>query len=170
MAEVTGELPATPQEHLRYAGFVSRLIAFTVDLLILSVATSIVLALGQFLGQTLRVGQLTMQFIVVGSTVLNLTMVVAYYTVFWVLAGQTPGKSLMGVCVRANDGTMTFGKAIRRFVGYWISLPLFWGYLIVMVDDRRRAFHDRLAGTTVIYAPSGCRTDHSHDVSRPKEG
>jgi uncharacterized RDD family membrane protein YckC len=38
-----------------------------------------------------------------------------------------------------------------RFVGLTIAaLPLFAGFLIILVDDRRRGLHDRLARTVVV--------------------
>jgi uncharacterized RDD family membrane protein YckC len=33
------------------------------------------------------------------------------------------------------------------------AIPFFAGYLLILVDDRRRGLQDMLAGTTVIYAP-----------------
>jgi uncharacterized RDD family membrane protein YckC len=33
------------------------------------------------------------------------------------------------------------------------ALPLFAGYLMITVDRRRRALHDRLVGSVVVYAP-----------------
>jgi uncharacterized RDD family membrane protein YckC len=34
------------------------------------------------------------------------------------------------------------------------AIPFFAGYLLILVDDRRRGLQDTLAGTTVIYAPA----------------
>jgi uncharacterized RDD family membrane protein YckC len=31
------------------------------------------------------------------------------------------------------------------------AIPLFAGYLLILVDDRRRGLHDRLAGTVVVF-------------------
>jgi uncharacterized RDD family membrane protein YckC len=32
------------------------------------------------------------------------------------------------------------------------ALPLFAGFLWVLIDDERRGWHDRFAGTQVVYA------------------
>ena len=34
------------------------------------------------------------------------------------------------------------------------AIPFFAGFLLILVDDRRRGLQDMLAGTTVIYAPT----------------
>jgi uncharacterized RDD family membrane protein YckC len=66
--------------------------------------------------------------------------------------GQTPGKQLMGLLVVKTDaGRVRLGAAILRWVGYWLSGILLLGYLWVLVDNRRQAFHDKPAGTLVFY-------------------
>ena len=76
-----------------------------------------------------------------------------YYILFWMLIGQTPGKYLMGLRIVRLDGSrVTIGVCIRRLIGYYISAILFIGYIMVLFDDRRQAFHDKFAGTFVIYA------------------
>jgi uncharacterized RDD family membrane protein YckC len=44
--------------------------------------------------------------------------------------------------------------ALLRFAGLILAaLPLFAGFLTILVDDRRRGVHDMLAGTVVVPAP-----------------
>jgi uncharacterized RDD family membrane protein YckC len=93
--------------------------------------------------------------LVVGLLIGGLVVLVRllYDMGFWMLAGQTPGKRVMGVRVVRTDGQrLKWGNAIRREVGYWISSILFLGYLWVLVDNRRQGWHDKLGGTLVIYA------------------
>ena len=40
----------------------------------------------------------------------------------------------------------------ERDDGSWLLRILFPGYLWVLVDNRRQGFHDKLAGTFVIYS------------------
>ena len=76
-----------------------------------------------------------------------------YFILFWMLIGQTPGKYLMGLRIIKTDGSrVTIGACIRRLIGYYISAILLLGYILVLFDDRRQAFHDKFAGTFVIYA------------------
>ena len=43
--------------------------------------------------------------------------------------------------------------ALLRFAGLILAaLPLFAGFLTILVDDRRRGVHDTLAGTVVVPA------------------
>ena len=66
---------------------------------------------------------------------------------------QTVGKALMGLRVLGQDGRrLTFSQALIRALSYYISgLALFIGFLWVLVDDRRQAWHDKLARTLVVY-------------------
>jgi hypothetical protein len=71
----------------------------------------------------------------------------------WVVAGKTIGKAVMGIRVIGPKGArLTIGRALKRYIGYWISaIPLFMGYFWVLINDERHAWHDKLAGTSVIY-------------------
>jgi uncharacterized RDD family membrane protein YckC len=73
---------------------------------------------------------------------------------FWSTTGQTPGDRALRIRVRAiGDGGLSWQRSLVRFVGLTLAaLPLFAGFLIILVDDRRRGLHDRLAGTVVIEA------------------
>ncbi len=55
-----------------------------------------------------------------------------------------------------NGERITFWPAVRRWLGYFVSAILFLGFLWVLVDDKRQGFHDKMAGSVVIYAwPEG---------------
>jgi uncharacterized RDD family membrane protein YckC len=76
-----------------------------------------------------------------------------YWILFWMLAGQTPGKRLMGLrIIRVDGGRVTIGACIRRLIGYYLSAFLMLGFIWVLFDSRRQGFHDKLAGTLVLYA------------------
>jgi uncharacterized RDD family membrane protein YckC len=143
----------------QYAGFVTRLLAFLIDRLLISAALAIVGIVASLLLQAVRTYQLpgtslvTWQIAAVASGG-TLVLVSAVYDVgFWLLAGQTPGKRTMGVRIVQTDGQrIRLGAAIRRWLGYWLSNILFIGFLWVLVDDRRQALHDKLAGTVVVYS------------------
>lgn len=76
-----------------------------------------------------------------------------YSTLAWMLVGKTVGKALMGLRVLGRDGRhLTWRQAVVRALAYYVSaLPLFLGYLWVLVDDERRTWHDKLAKTIVVY-------------------
>ena len=78
---------------------------------------------------------------------------VVYFVAFWSTVGQTPGMRLPGVRVRAPDGSPPgVVRSIVRWVGLMLSVVLlFLGFVPALVDNRRRALQDFLAGTTVVY-------------------
>jgi uncharacterized RDD family membrane protein YckC len=79
---------------------------------------------------------------------------VAYDVVLWVLAGQTLGMRFQGLRVVRTDGSrLGWVRALIREIGYLISAVfLFLGFLWILVDNRRQGWHDKLAGTLVVYA------------------
>jgi uncharacterized RDD family membrane protein YckC len=85
--------------------------------------------------------------------VVGLLVEVAYFTGFWSTAGQTPGMRLMHLRVVDGAGSPPgLGRSLLRLAGLALAiLLLFTGFLPVLVDDRRRALQDFLAGTVVIY-------------------
>jgi uncharacterized RDD family membrane protein YckC len=73
---------------------------------------------------------------------------------FWRYRGATPGK--MAISAKIVDaktaGPPATGKLVLRYFSYLAStLPLFLGFLWIAFDDRKQAFHDKIAGTLVIY-------------------
>ena len=75
-----------------------------------------------------------------------------YDIAFWTLAGQTPGKQLVGVRVVRTDGRrIEFGRAVVRRLGYILSSLLYLGFLWILFDNRRQGWHDKLADTIVVY-------------------
>ena len=78
-----------------------------------------------------------------------------YFVGFWSTVGQTPGMRMMHV--RVSPGP---GRRLRLAFPPPSGRPgsrghlLFTGFLPALVDSRRRALQDFLAGTTVVYARS----------------
>jgi uncharacterized RDD family membrane protein YckC len=150
------------------AGFVSRLIAFIVDILIISgIGTVIGISAGLILsffnldligsapagdeGVLIRLPAIVLASV---GGAFSFFLINSYLLFFWLLAGQTPGKAFLGLRVVSTRGRpLRFRQALRRLVGYWLSaLPLFAGFLWVLIDDERRGWHDKFAGTKVVYA------------------
>jgi uncharacterized RDD family membrane protein YckC len=84
-----------------------------------------------------------------------------YFVVFWSTVGQTPGMRLMGVHLLGPAGEPPgAARSVVRLVGLAVSIiPLFTGFLPALVDDRRRALPDFLAGTVVLYDPEPSSRD-----------
>ena len=85
-----------------------------------------------------------------------LCMVPALFFIgFWSLAGETLGMRAwrMGI-VRSDGGKPTLGEATIRYLTAilsWAALGL--GFLWILFDGERMAWHDRLSGTRLVLVP-----------------
>jgi uncharacterized RDD family membrane protein YckC len=152
-----------------YAGLTSRLLAFIMDTIIIA---AMILSTSWFVATSWNMLQLepALRQVEQRSVVLEnliafftsplfyslvtLLFVASYYIFFWTIAGQTPGKGIMGLRILPRrGGKLKLARAILRYLGYYLSIiPFGLGILWILVDDRRLAWHDKLAGTCVVYA------------------
>jgi uncharacterized RDD family membrane protein YckC len=88
------------------------------------------------------------------STLVNLILVIAYEVYFLSTRGATPGKMVFGLkVVRADGSGISRGLAAGRYFASWVSsVTLGIGYIMAGMDDEKRALHDRICDTRVIYA------------------
>jgi uncharacterized RDD family membrane protein YckC len=138
-----------------YAGIVSRTVALAIDAGALTVGFTVASGvLGLILSLFTAVEVSSPGAVLCGAGLWCL-VVANYFVLFWTLAGETPGMRLMAVRVSNSAGDPPrLGQALRRLGGMVLAaIPFFAGYLLVLVDDRRRGLHDMLAGTVVVYAP-----------------
>jgi uncharacterized RDD family membrane protein YckC len=79
----------------------------------------------------------------------------ALYEVYFVSTrAATPGKLALGlIIIRANGAPITTGLAVGRFLAYLLDslIPLYIGFIIAAFDGEKRAVHDHICGTRVIY-------------------
>ena len=137
-----------------YAGIVTRGVAFVLDLLILN---------GALFGGALVVGLIIEAF---GTFTVDLDLggallagavwslaFAAYFTAWWSLTGQTPGMRALGVKVLTTTGDrLRPRRGLLRVVAMAVAaFPFFAGYLLILVNDRRRGLHDLIARTVVVY-------------------
>lgn len=81
-----------------------------------------------------------------------------YFIVFTALKAATPGKMVFGLrVVAANGSEMSWILSVLRYVASLFSqLTLMFygiGYLIVILDPKRRSLHDWVARTFVMQEP-----------------
>lgn len=78
----------------------------------------------------------------------------AYLGVFWTLAERTPGMTFFALRIRNTaGGHVPPRKDLRRLVGFYLAaLPFLLGFRGILTREDRRGFHDRFAGTVVLYA------------------
>jgi uncharacterized RDD family membrane protein YckC len=156
--------------HLQPAGFVSRLLAFVVDVIIVTISSVVLgvlitLVLNFFglgaeqlkAGSSSQILQWVRALTIALSALGVLLFVPLYFVVFWTLAGATPGKRLLGLRVgHQGQPKIAWPRALWRYIGYFLSaLPLFLGYFWVFRDRQSQAWHDKLADTHVVYAWDG---------------
>jgi uncharacterized RDD family membrane protein YckC len=140
-----------------YAGLVSRTLAFSFDVLVIncvSWTTGIVVAVG--LSAIPIPDEIQTLLVAIGSLI-ALLWAAGYFVVFWSANGQTPGDRLLEIAVRdARTGLpLRPRRALLRLLALPLSaLPLCAGFVLIVFDHRRRALHDRLVGTVVVYATS----------------
>lgn len=136
----------------RYAGGITRALAFTIDLVIGLVSFTAVSAWGAWMWERL-IDRDPPDLNGVWATVALLGWIGAYLFLATVIAGRTVGKALVGLRVVRRDGSaVSPGSALVRVVALPASTSFFaLGLLWSLADRRRRTFHDVLARTVVVY-------------------
>jgi uncharacterized RDD family membrane protein YckC len=143
---------AAPRVTVPYAGIGTRGIALTVDATIANGIYIVGAALLGLIGSL--VGDLHPRWLVALLAAAGWAIVVGgYFVLFWTTTGQTPGMRLMRLRVVTYRGERVhFIRALIRLGGLLLAiLPLFAGFLPVLVDGRRRALQDFLARTVVVH-------------------
>jgi uncharacterized RDD family membrane protein YckC len=86
-------------------------------------------------------------------------LTVGFFGIFWTRRGQTLGMASWRVRVEREDGALLdWGDTVRRLAAALLSwLPLGLGFLWVLFDPQRRAWHDRLSRTRVVVVPKVAR-------------
>ena len=76
-----------------------------------------------------------------------------YYAYFWTGSGKTPGMVLLGVQVVGLDGSRTGARrGLVRTLAFPLSFILLGlGFLGILLRSDRRALHDVIADTAVVY-------------------
>ena len=138
-----------------YAGIVSRTVALAIDAAALTIGFAIASGVLGLILSLFTAVEVSSPGAVLGAAGLWSLVVATYFVLFWTLTGETPGMRLMALRVINRDGApLGFGQALLRLIGAILAaIPFFAGYLLILVDDRRRGLQDMLAGTTVVYAP-----------------
>ena len=148
--------PAIARESLqsKYAGFASRFAAFAVDLGISLGVFLLALAAISFAARVLTGRDITWNKGDIWVIIAYAAWAFVYFAYSWTASGRTAGMALFGVRVVTDDGADASG---RRAVVRTLALPLSFlflglGFAGILLGDRRRALHDVIAGTAVIYS------------------
>ena len=163
---VPGQSPRKPlptaaeRPHAAYGGLSARGLAFGIDLAISLIIFLVLAAVGGLIGRL--IGGFHPDWVAeVLAGVGWATVVAVYLVTFWTVTGETPGMRVMGLRVTDHRGAPpSVGRSLLRLIGLWLAIaPLFAGFLPVLVDDRRRALQDFIAGTLVRSEDTGAAAE-----------
>jgi uncharacterized RDD family membrane protein YckC len=137
-----------------YAGSVSRLAAYLIDLIVSSVIFELALTAISFVASIFTGRGISYHH---GSTVVTIVYVLWQFVYFgfqWAANGKTLGMSLLGVhVVRADGARMEPWRGWVRALTFPLGfLTLGLGFLGILVQREHRAVYDLIAGTAVVYA------------------
>jgi uncharacterized RDD family membrane protein YckC len=136
------------------SGFASRFAAFAVDVGVSLGVFMLALAAISFAARVLTGKDITWNRGDIWVVVAYAVWAFIYFAYSWATSGRTAGMALFGVRVVRDDGTAAGG---RRAVLRTLALPLSFlflglGFAGIVLGNRRRALHDVIAGTAVIYS------------------
>ena len=159
----------TPTENYlgHYAGFTSRLIAYAIDSVITFAGITIIWWLVNITIDMLKIGDVIRrlgwespfasltnpndEFVLRGAVFI--VGVGLYHIFFLTLANRTIGKSVMGLqVIPLKGGRIGLLRATLRYLGYIVSIiPLFFGFIWILLSRKRQGWHDKIARTCVVY-------------------
>ena len=136
----------------RTAGGISRLAAFLIDMVVISVSFGLMVALisylvGLFTGRTVDLSS-DSWWALAGYFVFG-------FWYFWIglsVTGRSVGKGLIGLrVVEVNGDPISPGRAAVRTIVYPFSFILGLGLIPIVTGKQRRALHDFAAGDKELY-------------------
>lgn len=135
------------------AGFLRRLMAMVYDSFL--IAALFFLVTVPFV---LQVGEQTLTHDPVVHTLYQLVLVLAaflFFGWFWTHGGQTLGMRAWRLKTLRMDGLpMNWPASIARFAAALLSIGCFGlGFLWILIDPERLAWHDHLSRTRVVVEP-----------------
>ena len=145
--------PAVDGTGSAFAGLVTRVVAFSLDAALINVvawSVALVVAVGLSLFHLPHDVEVVLA---AAGGVLAIGWAIGYFTFFWSTTGQTPGNRVMSIDVRTATGErLRPRRAFLRVLALPLSvIPFGAGLGMILVDRRRRALHDLLVGTEVVY-------------------
>ena len=150
--------PRPPTESVtaqgNYAGSVSRFLAYAIDLFASTAVYTLALAAISYVVQIVTGEQVSWNRQNILVVVLYLAWEFFYFGYSWAVSGRTFGMAMLGVrVVRADGAAAEPRRGVVRALVFPLSFLLFGlGFLGILVQRERRALHDLIAGTAVVYS------------------
>ncbi len=143
---------------LHYAGFWIRAGAWILDSIILGLAITMPVFFVIFLVAS-AAGSKDASYLPFVNLLVQLVAIVARFAYFIFFVGKygaTPGKMICRIkIVDASGATIGYGRATGRIFAQVLSgLICGVGYIMAGFDEEKRALHDRICNTRVVYKQS----------------
>jgi len=137
----------------RYAGPVTRLLAYLADLGIISVLFGLTLTLVSAAIEVATPWKINLSKDGLGVTIIYLAWAGLYFANSWMLRAKSPGMALLGLRIVRADGTeLDRRHALIRIAAFPLGfLTLGLGFLGIILGRSRQAIYDRIADTAVVY-------------------
>lgn len=157
-------MPTNPDPALNNApspGLPRRIMAFIYDSFLLIALFAIV-----SLPLVMQVGEQTLTHNPLMKALYQLLLLLSaflFYGWFWTHGGQTLGMRAWRLRAQKMDGTaMDWPASIRRFAWSLVSwLVAGLGFLWILLDPHRLAWHDRLSNTRLVLLPKQSAESHA---------
>jgi uncharacterized RDD family membrane protein YckC len=150
--------PRTPARSIaaqgHYAGSVSRFLAYAIDLAVSTGVFTLALAGISYVVQVVTGDQVSWNRQNIVVIVIYVAWEFFYFGYSWAMSGRTFGMAVLGVrVVRADGSAIDPRHGVLRALVFPLSFLLFGlGFLGILVQRERRALHDLIASTAVVYA------------------
>jgi uncharacterized RDD family membrane protein YckC len=153
---VAERTPAAARESLqgRYAGFASRFAAYAVDAAASTVVFMLALAAISFAVSVVTGTSVNWNKDDTWAGIAYVAWLFIYFAYSWAASGKSFGMALLGVrVVRSDGGDAGARRAVVRTAALPLSFLIFGlGFAGIVTGRRRRALHDVIAGTVVVYS------------------
>ncbi len=139
-----------------YAGFFVRLAAYLIDIIIVGLTLSI-FRFPMWIVSLVNPDNPLLQPVLFKFSLWDIILYLlgaSYFILMTYFKGATVGKYLLRLRVisDSHDGNLLLINIIyRETIGRYLSGIFYIGYLIIGASDDKRALHDRLCNTLVIY-------------------
>ena len=137
-----------------YAGAVSRLIGFLIDVFLVTTSFTLAASVFEYLVSTVLPGEFDLADMPVVSGIALGVWIFTYFTATLAATGRTVGKAIVGTrVVRADGSDLRAGRAALRVLVMPLSFALLGiGLLLIVIRSDRRALHDLIADTAEVYS------------------
>jgi uncharacterized RDD family membrane protein YckC len=137
-----------------YAGCVTRLTAFVLDVVVALALFALGSAVGEYVVSAVVGHDVHLDDARVAAWVLLAAWWVFYNAYPMSQSGRTLGMTIVGLrAVRADGSDLGAARSLVRVLVFPLSFALFWlGFLFILLRRDRRALHDLIAGSAVVYS------------------